>query len=102
MPWALDCGVLHAGSDGLAVRPQMKMGWATNHYHLQLGVDDLRDGLSAAAVAQVHRTYKAEGNSLVDVRSLHRSLLLCGLSYQLCLRAVALRAPRALQLSRFI
>ena len=69
MGWGLDCGVLHAGSDGFAVRPQMKVAMQTRSVRLQAGLDDLRDGLSGAVVAQVQRTYFAEGTSLPEVRS---------------------------------
>lgn len=67
MGWALDCGVLHAGSDGFAIRPQMKVSLQTSSVRVQAGMDDLRDGLSGAIVAQMQRTYFAEGTSLPEV-----------------------------------
>jgi hypothetical protein len=67
MVWAVDCGVVHLGSDGCGVRPQMKVGYYGDSVQLVVGIDDVRDGLSAACVAQVHRIYEAEGGSLVEV-----------------------------------
>ena len=64
MVWAVDCGVVHLGSDGFGLRPQMKLGICGNTLQVELGVDDLRDGLSAACVAEIRRSYTAEGNSL--------------------------------------
>lgn len=67
MVWAVDCGVVHLGSDGCGLRPQMKVGYCGDSLQLVLGIDDLRDGISAACIAQVHRVYEAEGDSLVEV-----------------------------------
>jgi hypothetical protein len=72
MVWALDCGAIHVGSDGLALRPQWKLAAKTSHLQLSMGLDDVRDGISAACVAQLHRTYLAEGTSLVEVRFVQR------------------------------
>jgi hypothetical protein len=70
MPWALDCGVVHLGSDamyGIALRPQMKIGFLGRSTLMEFGIDDVRDGLSAACIAQWHRVYTAEGSSLSEV-----------------------------------
>lgn len=68
MVWAVDCGVVHVGSDGWGLRPQMKVGFQGNTVQMKVGVDDVRDGLSAACIAQLHRVYEAEGDSIAEVR----------------------------------
>ena len=68
MVWAVDCGVVHVGSDGWGLRPQMKVGYKGNTVHVEAGAGDLRNGLSVACVAQLHRVYEAEGGSIAEVR----------------------------------
>lgn len=68
MVWAVDCGIVHLGSDGFGLRPQMKIGYRGNTLQLEAGLDDVRDGLSASCIAELRRVYQAEGNSLAQVR----------------------------------
>lgn len=67
MGWNFDAGPMHFGSDGVALRPQMKIGYGDNNCDVRIGVDDVRDGLSAAAAGHVKRSYEAEGTSMEQV-----------------------------------
>jgi hypothetical protein len=67
MGWELDAGPLHMGSDGLSLRPQMKVGYSNNNCDFAVGIDNLWDGISGGIHAQARRSYSAEGNSMVEV-----------------------------------
>jgi hypothetical protein len=69
MGWSFDVGPLHMGSEGVGVRPQMKVGYADDNVKLAAGLDDVRDGISGGVMGRVHRKYTAEGNSMKEVRS---------------------------------
>jgi hypothetical protein len=67
MGWTFDAGPLHFGPDGMAIKPQMKLAYSNNNLSLQVGVDDVRDGLSGAVSGHVHRVYTAEGATIKEV-----------------------------------
>ena len=68
MGWKFDAGPLHFGSDGVGVRPQMKVGYSDDNVQMTAGLDDLRDGISGGVAGRVHRKYDAEGHSMEEVR----------------------------------
>lgn len=67
MGWAIDAGPIHLSDEGVAVKPQFKVGYADDNVNVRAGVEDVRDGLSAAIAGDVHRTYEAEGHGLNEV-----------------------------------
>jgi len=70
----LDAGPVHlerhGSHEGVSLRPQMKVGYEGRHALFKVGVDDVRDGLSAGVVGQARRIYHAQGNSLNHVAGL--------------------------------
>ena len=70
MGWGLDVGPLHAGSDGVGLRPQLKVGYEDNNVHFAAGIDDVRDGLGGGLSAQARRQYRAEGDTMHEARPL--------------------------------
>lgn len=67
MGWEIDAGPLHFSRNGVAVKPQLKVGYADDNVNVRAGVEDVRNGLSAALAGQVHRTYESEGNGMNQV-----------------------------------
>lgn len=67
MGWAIDAGPIHLSDEGVAVKPQFKVGYADDNVNVRAGVEDVRDGLSAAIAGDVHRTYESEGHGLNEV-----------------------------------
>lgn len=68
MGWQVDAGPLHFSDKGVAVKPQLKVGYADDNVNVRAGIEDVRDGLSAAVAGQVHREYEAKGNGMYRVR----------------------------------
>ena len=69
MGWQIDAGPVHLSDKGMALKPQLKVGYADNNVNVRMGIEDVRNGLSAAVAGQVHREYAAEGNGLQEVRA---------------------------------
>jgi hypothetical protein len=69
MGWKFDAGPFSLGSDGVSVKPQMKVGYSDDNVKFQAGLDDVRDGISGGVAGRVHRKYDAEGNSMKEVLS---------------------------------
>lgn len=65
--WGFDVGPFHAGSDGVGVRPQLKVGYNDENVRFVAGLDDVRDGLSGGLAAQARRRYRAGGDSVKEV-----------------------------------
>jgi len=65
--WAVHVGVVTFGSDGVEVKPQMKVGAETDNFSTEVGVSDIRDGIKVGAVAQVMADARAEGNSVLEL-----------------------------------
>lgn len=101
MGWEIDAGPLHFSSNGMAVKPQLKVGYADDKVNVRAGVEDVRNGLSAAFGGQVHRTYESEGSGLNQVCA---ALNACGPSrvrQRLCCTSKSLRAATCLQLTSY-
>jgi len=69
--WAVHLGVVTIGSDGVKLKPQMKVGAETSNFSTEFGLSDVRDGIKVAAVAEAKLDVHAEGTS---VNELHRNI----------------------------
>lgn len=69
--WAVHVGVVTVGSDGVEVKPQMKIGAESDNFSTEIGLSDVRDGIKVAAEGKVMTDVRAEGRS---VSELHRNI----------------------------
>jgi len=60
-------GPLQLGDDGVLVQPKFNFGIQGGNLHAMIGVDDVRDGLKAEAMAMAMKSYSTSGDSLVEL-----------------------------------
>eukprot|EP00405_Crypthecodinium_cohnii_P018819 CAMPEP_0206482770 /NCGR_PEP_ID=MMETSP0324_2-20121206/39048_1 /ASSEMBLY_ACC=CAM_ASM_000836 /TAXON_ID=2866 /ORGANISM="Crypthecodinium cohnii, Strain Seligo" /LENGTH=311 /DNA_ID=CAMNT_0053960733 /DNA_START=9 /DNA_END=944 /DNA_ORIENTATION=- len=69
--WEVSLGPLSVGTNGFALKPQMKVGAKVGAFKADLGVGDVRDGLSFQAKAEAAVNVQTRGHS---IRELHDSI----------------------------
>mmetsp|Transcript_61179 Transcript_61179/g.132027 ORF Transcript_61179/g.132027 Transcript_61179/m.132027 type:complete len:285 (-) Transcript_61179:386-1240(-) len=66
-PWEVSLGFMSIGSEGFAVKPQMKLGVQAENLKFEAGIDDVRDGLKVALKGEVSVTARSKGTSIREL-----------------------------------
>jgi hypothetical protein len=69
--WNVNFGPLHVGSDGFGFRPQMAFGITVGNFDVEIGLNDIRNGIEIMAFAQVAVAFDSEGH---NIRELHDNI----------------------------
>lgn len=65
--WGVSLGFVEVGDQGVAVKPQLKLGVQAANVNIGGGIGDVRDGLSVGVGANVSTSVKSSGRSFDEV-----------------------------------
>lgn len=60
--WKVNIGPVSAGSGGVSLKPKLDFGFENSNFNLNVGVGDVRDGISVGAEVGVKDVYKVSQN----------------------------------------
>mmetsp|Transcript_51984 Transcript_51984/g.111231 ORF Transcript_51984/g.111231 Transcript_51984/m.111231 type:complete len:274 (-) Transcript_51984:217-1038(-) len=65
--WSLHLGPLSLGSEGVSLKPQLKVGGHVKNFKAEAGLSDVRNGLKVSAKAEAEVVFKSKGQNVAEL-----------------------------------